>query len=106
MDDIEALRTELKMLGRQHQRWKETEPILKDRIRRAKQAGMTQAEIVKLTLYTRDNVRLMCMPDDQREELRARRRKPRIPAELADQMERTASDPSARARGRGRPKRK
>jgi hypothetical protein len=111
-DSIDHLRTELKMLGNQHKRWKEKEPILHDLIRRAHDAGMKQAEIVELAGYKRDNIRLLCMDPAQREELRARRRRRGVDQlaleanpQLVERMEATAADPSSRVR-RGRPKRK
>jgi len=74
-DDIDHLRTELKMLGNQHKKWKATAPILRDLIRRAAAAGMKQVEIADLSGYERDNIRLLCMDDADREELRRRRRR-------------------------------
>jgi len=72
---------------------------------------MKQVEIADLSGYERDNIRLLCMDDVEREELRARRRRgvPTVTlgdnAELVEQMQRTLDDPSSRVR-RGRPKRK
>lgn len=115
--ELDRLRTELKMLGAQHRRWRERQPILHERIRQAHAAGMKQAEIADLSGYERDNIRLLTMSPEQREELRARRRKTARPdddeigqaldanAELVEQMERTATDPSARVK-RARPSRK
>jgi hypothetical protein len=110
---LNRLRAELKPLGDQHKEWKKTAPIMQDLIRRAYNFGMQQWELVELTGYARDNIRLLCMPDDQREELRSRRRKgvDRVAQaalehnpKLVAQMERTAADPSTRVK-RGRPKR-
>lgn len=109
-DNITHLRTELKMLGNQHKRWKEKIPILQELVRQAHAAGMRQAEIADLSGYERDNVRLLCMSPEQREELRRRRRvgADQVALEsnpaLVAQMERTAADAAARAK-RSRPKR-
>jgi len=73
-DSIDRLRTELKMLGNQHKKWKAKTPILHDRIRRAHEAGMKQVEIAELSGYERDNIRLLCMDDEAREAIRAKRR--------------------------------
>lgn len=108
---LNRLREQLKPLGDQHKEWKKKVPIMQDLIRKADAAGMKQAEIVELTGYARDNIRLLCMSPEQREELRRRRR--RVGADqvalesnpaLVAQMEHKAADPSARVK-RSRPKR-
>lgn len=71
---LNRLRDQLKPLGDQHKEWKKQVPILQDLIRKADAAGMKQAELVDLTGYARDNIRLLCMSPEQREELRRRRR--------------------------------
>lgn len=107
---LNRLREQLKPLGDQHKEWKAKVPILQDLIRKADAAGMKQAEIVELTGYARDNIRLLCMSPEQREELRRRRRvgADQVALEsnpaLVAQMEHTAADPSARVK-RSRPKR-
>lgn len=107
---LKRLRAELGRLGDQHKEWKKQIPILQDLIRKADAAGMKQAEIVELTGYARDNIRLLCMSPEQREELRRRRRvgADQVALEsnpaLVAQMEHAAADPSARVK-RSRPKR-
>lgn len=109
---LNRLRAELKPLGDQHKEWKKTAPIMQDLIRRAYNFGMQQWELVELTGYARDNIRLLCMPDDQREELRSRRRKGvdqtvlEANPGLAAQMERAVANRAAARRIRdGSPKR-
>lgn len=41
-------------------------PEVAAEIRAAHEAGMPQVEIVRATGYTRDQVRQICLPDDQR----------------------------------------
>lgn len=57
-------------------------PKLLSEIRAAAEADVPQVEIVRLTGYTREQVRRICLPDAQREaEDRQRRRRRRKPAE-------------------------
>lgn len=49
-------------------------PELEKEIRAAAGAGMAQAEIVAITGYSRESVRLLCMTPEQREAERAKRR--------------------------------
>jgi hypothetical protein len=59
----------------------ELRPQLVEEIRAAGEAGVLQAEIVRLTGYTREQVRKICLPPDQREaEEQARRDRRRKPA--------------------------
>lgn len=87
---LKRLRAELGRLGDQHKEWKRQVPLLQDLIRKADAAGMKQAEIVELTGYARDNIRLLCMSPEQREELRRRRRVGTDTVALADQVQLSA----------------
>lgn len=62
--------TRLAQLGRRHKRLRDDlaklRPGLADEIRRARAAGMAQADIVKVTGYARDRVRQICLPADRR----------------------------------------
>ncbi len=62
--------TRLAQLGRRHQKLRDDldalRPDLAEEIRAAHAAGMAQVDIVKATGYTRDQVRQICLPPDQR----------------------------------------
>lgn len=62
--------TRLAQLGKRHQRLTEDlktlRPELHDEIRAAHDAEVPQVEIVKLTGYTRDQVRQICLPPERR----------------------------------------
>lgn len=70
--------TRLAKLGSLRQRHeraiKELRPELTQEIRAADEAGVDQIEIVRLTGYTRERVRTICLPPDQaKAEAKARR---------------------------------
>lgn len=50
-------------------------PELEKEIQTAAASGMPQHQIVEITGYSRENVRLLCMTPEQREAERAKRRK-------------------------------
>lgn len=62
--------TRLAQLGRKHQRLRtdleDLRPQLADEIRAATEAGVSQAEIAKLSGYTRDQIRQITLPPDRR----------------------------------------
>lgn len=70
IDALEALGTRYKSLRKQLATLR---PLLVDAIRAAAAEGVTQVKIVELTGYTRDAVRVLCLPDDSRRELGTRR---------------------------------
>lgn len=76
-------RSALANLGRQHKRAranvKDVRRRLLPEILAAHHDGVPQQEIVELTGYTREAVRLICLPDEQREALKDRRRKKTTP---------------------------
>ena len=98
-DNLKRLRAELEQLGNQHKAWKKQVPTLQDLIRRAYAAGIIQAEIVELTGYQRDNIRLLCMDPAEREELRSRRRKGTPPVTFTVDEPEVADVEPAPARG-------
>lgn len=60
----------LAQLGKRHQRLRAdldtVRPELAEEIRAAAAAGVPQVEIVKLSGYTRDQVRQICLPADRK----------------------------------------
>lgn len=71
--------TRLAELGRQHKRLRaqieEVRAKLGPEILAAHLAEVQQVEIVELTGYTRESVRQICMSDEEREAIKAKRRK-------------------------------
>lgn len=69
----------LQQLGRKRKKLldqlEELRPAITAEVIAAAQADVAQTEIVKASHYTRDWVRQMCMTDEQRAELRQKRRK-------------------------------
>jgi hypothetical protein len=53
----------------------ELKPQLDDAIRAAHAAGTPQVEIVAASGYTREMIRQLCLTEEERAELKARRRK-------------------------------
>lgn len=69
----------LQQLGRKRKRLldqlEELRPAITAEVIAAAQDDVPQTDIVKASHYTRDWVRQMCMTDEQRNELRQKRRK-------------------------------
>lgn len=71
--------TRLNTLGKQRiklvQQERDLRPELEPEIRRAALAGVPQVDIMRMTGYSREMVRLASMSDEEREAERAKRRK-------------------------------
>jgi len=69
----------LQQLGRKRKKLldqlEDLRPAITAEVIAAAQADVPQTDIVKASHYTRDWVRQMCMTDEQRNELRQKRRK-------------------------------
>jgi len=59
-------------------------PELEKEIRAAAAAGMSQSQIVEITGYARESIRLLCMTPEQREAERVKRRKGKAKPERAN----------------------
>lgn len=70
---------QLHALGRKNKQLRadldDLKPLLAEEIRAAAAGGVPQTEIVTATGYTREAIRQLCMSDEDREALNARRRK-------------------------------